>query len=61
MSVMPMTFSRFTPGDTRSLAAKMADEQRVAQEMKVSNRQFLISVGAVLLALALFAAFLVLL
>jgi hypothetical protein len=58
---MPMTFSRFTPGDTRSLAAKMADEARAAEEPKVSNRQFLISVGAVLLALALFAAFLVLL
>lgn len=57
---MPMTFSRFTPGDTRSLAAKMADEQRAAQDVKVSNRQFLISIGAVLLALALFAVFLVL-
>lgn len=56
-----MTFSRFTPGDTRSLAAKMADEQRAAEELKVSNRQFLISVGAILLALALFAAFLILL
>lgn len=60
MWLMPMTFSRFTPGDTRSLAAKMADEQRAAQDVKVSNRQFLISIGAVLLALALFAVFLVL-
>ncbi len=56
---MPMTFSRFTPGDTRSLAAKMADEERAAH-VKVSNRQFLISVGVVVLALALFAVFLIL-
>jgi len=55
-----MTFSRFTPGDTRSLAAKMAEQERAAQ-VKVSNRQFLISIGVVMLALALFAAFLLLL
>jgi hypothetical protein len=56
----PMTFSHFTPGDTRSLAAKMAEQERAAQ-VKVSNRQFLISVGVVMLALALFAVFLLLL
>jgi len=58
---MPVTFSHFNPGSTRNLAAKMADEERAAHEPKVSNRQFLISLGAVLLALALFAVFLLVL
>lgn len=58
--LMPPTFSRFTPGDTRSLAARMADLEREAQEPQVSSRQFLIAVGTILLALAMFALLLTL-
>ena len=58
---VPLTFSRFTPGDTRSLAARMADQERKAQEEpRVSGRQFLIAIGTILLALALFALLLTL-
>lgn len=57
---MPLTFSRFNSADTRSLAARMAEVERKAQEPQVSGRQFLIAIGTILLALALFALLLTL-
>jgi hypothetical protein len=53
-----MTFSRFNPGETRSLAARMADQAREAEAPKVSNRQFVIALTAILIALALFGVLL---
>jgi hypothetical protein len=50
-----MTFSRFNPGDTRTLAARMADDEREAQAPKVSGRQFALALAAILVALAVFA------
>lgn len=50
-----MTFSRLNAGDTRSLAARMADQEREVHEPKVSNRQFGVALLAVLVALSLFA------
>jgi len=58
--MVPLTCSRFSPGDTRSLAARMADLERKTQEPQVSDRQFLIAIGTILLALALFALLLTL-
>jgi hypothetical protein len=49
-----MTFSRFNPGETRSLAARMAEIEREAHAPKVSNRQFVIALSAILVALGLF-------
>ena len=49
-----MTFSRFNPGETRRLAARMADEERVAHEPQLSGRQFAIALAAILVVLALF-------
>ncbi len=57
---MPLTFSRFAAADTRSLAARMAEQERKAKEAQISGRQFLIAVGTILLALALFAVLLTL-
>ncbi len=52
--VSSMTFSRFNPGDTRRLAARMADEERALHEPQLSGRQFAIALTAILVALAMF-------
>jgi len=54
-----MRSPRTTASDTRGLAQRMAEEER-AQRQKVSGRQFVISLAAILLALTLFAVFLIL-
>jgi hypothetical protein len=53
-----MTFSGFNPGETRSMAARIADEQREAQQPKIGNREFLVALVAILIVLGLFAVLL---